>query len=51
MHCGNIGLLGREGQRADEDVVGLGQNVIVWGLEINVKLVSCGFSGIEVDRN
>lgn len=35
----------------DEDVLGLGRNVTMWGLEINVKLVSGGPSGIGSDRN
>ena len=47
----NVVLLGTVGQRADEDIPGLGQNVTMWGLEIHVKLVSCGPSGAGSDMN
>lgn len=44
-------MLGTEGRKGDEGVLGVGPNVTIWGLEMNVKLVLGGPSGIGSDRN
>lgn len=51
VHCGKTRLLGRKGQRAEKDVLGLCQNVAKWSPEINEKSISCGPSGVGVGIN